>query len=182
MDESKWVAVSLGVALLSAIALLLRYRRSAVPIRRRMLAAMNLLFGVTIGTLALGHLAAVATKHALRTLDGPAPVFYAIGLALAVPSWWLVSHTRRVLTSVDGPTRATLGLNAWLAITLLALGIHNLPLATPGLLNVGYQLCAHRALSWVVAILAVMTYVGLFSASLVFLASGQSFEQFRGSQ
>ncbi len=182
VDESKWLTASMGLALVAVTVLLNRRRHSELPARRRVLAAMNLFFGVTIGTMAFGHLLAVTTKLALRTLEGPVPVFYLIGAALAVPSWWLIYHTRRVLASDEDHGRATLGLNAWLAITLLALGVHNLPLAAPGFLNIGYHLHSGRVVGWAIVGIAVVVNVGLFIGSVIFLASGQSFEQFRGIQ
>jgi len=180
VDESKWLTAAMGLAILAVMILLYRYRHSELPARRRILAAMNLFFGVTIGTMAFGHLLAVTTKLALGTLEGSPPVFYAIGIALAVPSWWLIHHTRRVLASDEEHGRATLALNAWLAITLLALGLHNLPLAAPAFFNMGYQLNSRRVVGWAIVGLAVAVNVGLFIGSLIFLASGQSFEQFRG--
>ncbi len=114
----------------------------------------------------------------MGTLEGPIPLFYAIGIALAVPYWWIIHHTRRILVSDD--KRTTLVLNVWLAATLLALGIHNLPLAAPGFLNIGYQLHSHRAVGWAIVSIAVVVNVGLFVGSLIFLMSGQSFEQFSG--
>ena len=180
VDESKWLTVSMGFALLAVTVVLYWLRHPVIPVRRRILAAMNLFFGITIGTMALGHLLAVTTKLAVRTLEGPVPIFYAIGAALAIPSWCLVYHTRRVLASDHDHGRSTLGLNAWLAITLLALGIHNLPLAAPGFLNIGYHLHSGRVVGWAIVSLAVVANLGLFIGSLVFLASGQSFEQFGG--
>jgi hypothetical protein len=114
--------------------------------------------------------------------EGSLPVFYLIGIALAVPSWWLIFHARRLLKVDDGLERATLGLNAWLAITLLGLGIHNLPLAAPGFLNIWYQLHSGRVVGWAIVAMAVVVNMGLFIGSLIFMASGQSFEQFRGIQ
>ena len=179
VDESKWLAVSMGFALLAVSVLLYRHHHSDFPARRWILAAMNLFFGITIGTMALGHLLAVTTKLALGTLDGSVLVFYLIGAALAVPSWWLIYHTQRVPPSDDDDGRATLVLNAWLAVTLLALGVHNLPLAAPALLNIGYQLHSGRVVGWAIAGLAVVVAVGLFIGSVIFMASGRSFEQFR---
>ncbi len=130
--------------------------------------------------MAFGHLLAVTTKLAMRTLDGSVPLFYLIGVALALPSWWVIYHTQRVLTSDDNQGRATLLLNAWLSVTLVALGVHNLPLAAPGFLNIAYHLNSGRAVGWAITGIAVVVNVGLFVGSLVFLASGQSFGQFRG--
>jgi len=180
VDESKWLTASMGFALLAVTILLYRYRHSNLPARRRVLAAMNLFFGVTIGTMAFGHLLAVTTKLAWGTLEGSALVFYVIGTVLAVPSWWLVHHTRRVLASDDDHGRTTVVLNAWLAITLLALGVHNLPLAAPAFFNIGYHLHTRRVVGWAMLGMAVVINVGLFIGSLIFLASGESFEQFRG--
>ena len=180
VDEGKWLSASMGLALLAVSVLLYRHRHSDLPARRRVLAAMNLFFGVTIGTMAFGHLLAVTTKLTLRTLEGSVPVFYVIGTALAVPSWWLIYHTRRVLTSDDDHGRGTLVLNAWLAITLLALGVHNLPLAAPAFFNIAYHLHSRRVVGWAIVSTAVVINVGLFIGSLIFLASGQSFEQFSG--
>lgn len=182
VDESKWLTASMGSALLAVTVLLYCHRHSDLPGRRRVLAAMNLFFGVTIGAMAFGHLLAVTSKLALGTLEGSVPVFYLIGIALAVPSWWLIYHTRGVLTRDGGHGRATLGLNAWLAMTLLGLGIHNLPLAAPGFLNIWYHLHSGRVVGWAIVAMAVVVNVGLFIGSLIFMASGQSFEQFRGIQ
>ena len=180
VDESKWLTAAMGIALLAVTILLYRYRHSDSPVRRRVLAAMNLFFAVTIGTMAFGHLLAVTTKFAMGTLEGSILVFYLIGAALAVPSWWLIYHTRAVLACDDEQARATLVLNAWLAITLLAMGVHNLPLAAPAILNIGYHLHSRRVVGWAIVSISVVVNVGLFIGSLIFLAQGQSFEQFRG--
>jgi hypothetical protein len=182
VDESKWLPVSMGLALAAVATQLYRQRPSDLPTRRRILAAMNLFFAVTIGTMAFGHLSAVTAKLASGTLEGSVPVLYAIGIAVALPSWWLVYHTRSVLASGDDYGRATLSLNAWVSITLLALGLHNLPLAVPGVLNIGYHLHSGRIVGWAIVGAAIVVHVGLFIGSVIFLASGQSFEQFRGVQ
>lgn len=178
VDEGKWLTVSMGLALLSVALLLYRHRER--PARRRVGAAMNLFFGVTIGTMAFGHLLAVTTKLAVGTLRGSLLAFYAIGVALAVPSWWLIHHGRGFFTSDEDQRRMTLVLNAWLTTTLLAFGLQNLPLAAPGLLNIGHQLHSRAVVGWAIAGLAVVVNLGLFIGSLVFLASGQTFEQFSG--
>lgn len=180
VDESKWLTISLSLALTTVAFLLWRLRRPARPTRQRVAMALHLCFGLTIGTMAFGHLAAVTTKAMLGTLEGSAAVYYAIGLALLVPSCWLVWQTRKVLASRGEHGRKTLLLNGWVAATLLVLGLHNLPLAAPAFANIGYQLSRRPALRWLFAGLAVLVTVGLFIGSLIFLASGQTFEQFRG--
>lgn len=177
VDESKWLTASMGLALLAVAILLYWHRHSNLPTRRRVLAAMNLFFALTIGIMAFGHLLAVTTKLAMGTLEGSVAVFYLIGVALAIPSWWLIGHTRTLLAS-DEQGRAMIVLSAWVATTLLGLGIHNLPLAAPAFLNIGYKLHSRRMVGWAIVGLAVVINVGLFIGSLIFLASGQSFEQF----
>ena len=182
VDESKWLTAAMAIALLAATALLIGQRRSALSVRRRVLAAMNLFFGVMIGTMAFGHLLAVTTKLAIGTLDGPILLFYLIGVVLAAPSWWLIVHTRKLLAPNQRPGPATLALNGAVAVTVLGLGVQNLPLAALALFNIGYQLHSRRAVGWAIVGLAVVANVALFVGSLVFLMSGQSFEQFSGME
>ena len=180
IDESKWLPVSMALAFLAVAIMLYRHRHSHNQARHLVLAAMNLFFGVTIATMTFGHISAVTAKLALGTLEGSILVFYLIGIVLAVPSFWLIYHARRVLASDVEHGRATLALNSWLAITLLVLGIHNLPLAAPAFFNIGYHLHTRRLVGWAIVGLAVVVNVGLFIGALIFMASGQSFEQFRG--
>jgi hypothetical protein len=178
VDEGKWLSASMAVALFVVVVLCRRHRHR--PSTTRVAAAMNLFAGTTIGAMAFGHLLAVSIKLALGTLrDGSLVVFYVIGIVLAVPAALVIRHTWHILTRDDAGQR-TIVLNAWLSITLLALGLHNLPLAAPSLLTIAYQLHSRRAVGWAIVGLAVVMNVGLLVASLIFLASGQSFEQFRG--
>ncbi len=85
VDESKWLTMSMGLAFLAVAFQLHRHRRSDFSPRHRVLAAMNLFFGVTIGTMALGHLLAVTTKLAMGTLEGSLPIFYGIGIVWPRP-------------------------------------------------------------------------------------------------
>ena len=179
VDESKWLTASLAVALLAVVLMTIR-RRPDVSGRQQALAAMSLFFALTVGMMAFGHLLAVSVKLALGTLEGSIAPFYAIGVALAVPSWWLVAHTPQVLTADVSPPTTTITLNAWVVATLLVMGLHNLPLAVPGLLTIAYASQSRRAVGWVLVGLFVAITLSLFVGSLVFLASGQSFEQFRG--
>jgi hypothetical protein len=180
IDESKWLPLSMTVAFLAVAAHLYRSRTSELSTQRRTLAAMNLFFGLTLGTMAFGHLLAVTVKNSQGTLEGSVPLLYAIGISLAVPSWALVHHARGLFDSNETRGRITLILNAWLAATLLLLGPHNVPLAVPGFLNAGYQLHSNRIAGWAILSMAVIVNLGLFVGALFFLASGQTFEQFRG--
>jgi hypothetical protein len=76
--------------------------------------------------------------------------------------------------------RTTLLLNGWIALTLLVLGIHNLPIAAPAFINIGYHLHSRKVVGWAILSIAVLLNVGLFIGSVIFLLSGQSFEQFSG--
>ena len=180
VDESKWMPVAMSLALVAVATLLYGNRGSHLPVRRRIAAALNLYFGLTIGMMAFGHTLAVTTKQLSGTLEGSPALLYLIGLAVGTPSWWMVAHTRQVLASDGGHERRSLVLNVWLAITLLALGAHNLPLAIPALFNIAYQRHSRPAVGWAIVSLAVVVCVGLFVGSVIFFASGQSFEQFRG--
>jgi hypothetical protein len=182
VNESKWLPASMGLAFLTLTILLYRHRQSNLPTRDRVMAAMNLFFGTMIGTMAFGHLLAVTTKLATGTLKGSVLVFYVIGIALAVPSWWLIHHARGMLATDRNHGRMTLALNDWLAITLLVLGIHNLPLAAPAFFNIGYYFHSRRGVGWAIVSMAVVVNVGLFIGSLIFMASGQSFEEFSGTR
>ena len=178
IDEGKWLPLAMALAFISAIVLYLRHRQSQITAKRLVLAVMNLFVGVTLLTMAFGHLLAVTTKLALGTLQGSVPKFYVIGIALIVPSLAVVFHTRRILGSgVDHGLR-TITLNAWLATTLLVLGIHNLPLAAGAIINIGYHVHSRRLVGWVIVSLAVVLNVGLFVGAMIFLLSGQSFEEF----
>ena len=179
VDESKWLTASFGVALL-VVALMTIRNRSVVAGRHRAMAAMSLFFALTVGTMAFGHLLAVSVKLALGTLEGSTAKFYLIGVALAVPSWWLVAHAACLFRASAPHQPATLRLNAWVVGTLLLMGLHNLPLAAPGLINIAYLVPSRRAVAWVLVGLFVAINLALFAGSLVFLASGQTFEQFRG--
>ncbi len=50
LDDGKWPAAAMGLALLAITFLLYRHRHAGLPARRRVLAAMNLFIGVTIAT------------------------------------------------------------------------------------------------------------------------------------
>ena len=183
VDEGKWLTASMSLAAAGVGLLSLRHRGSAVPVRHRIMAALNLNAGVTVGSMACGHLLAVATKLALGTLrEGSLLIFFAIGISLLIPSWMVTRHTRVLLARNHEGRPTTVLLNAWLAFTLLMLGLHNLPLAAPALFTIAYCVHSGRVMGWVIVSTAVTFNVGLFAASLAFLASGQSFEQFRGAE
>lgn len=179
VSENKWLPVAMSAALVSVAVLLARFRGSEVPATRIVMAAMNLFAGVMLATMGAGHMLAVTTKLLLGTLAGSPLVLYPIGVAVLVPSCWIIAHTRAILGNADAG-RTTTGLNAWMAVTLIALGLHNLPLAAPSLLNIGYRFHSRRATGVAIVSMAVVLNMALFIGALIFMASGQSFEQFSG--
>jgi hypothetical protein len=180
LNEGKWLAASMTLAASTVSAMAWRIRHSEMQPRSRTSALMDLFFGITMGTMAFGHLFAVTLKIALGTLEGPVIGLYALGIALALPSWLLLFGAMRRLIWPREHVSTTTALNAWLAGTLLILGLHNLPLAAPGILNIGYQLHSKRLVGWAFVTLAVVLNTALFIAAVIFAASGQSFEQFSG--
>lgn len=179
VDESKWLSGSMAMAAVAVAWLLYRCRREEWTSRATICAAMNLFFATTIGTMAVGHLLAVTVKYTAGTLDGTPSLLYVIGGALAVPSWWLAHQAVR-LSESSGATHRALLLNAWTGGTLLAMGLHNLPLAAPAILNILYARQSHPFVGHALVTIAILLHAGLFIGALVFAASGQSFEQLRG--
>lgn len=179
VSENKWLPVAMSAALASVAVLVIRYRGSNLPATRLVMASMNLFAGVMLATMGVGHVLAVTTKLLIGTLEGSPLVLYPIGVAVLVPSCWMIAHTRAILGH-QGAGRTTTGLNLWMAVTLMALGLHNLPLAAPSLLNIGYRLHSRRAIGMAIVSFAVVFNVALFIGALVFMASGQNFEQFSG--
>ncbi|HJU41410.1 MAG TPA: hypothetical protein VJ691_01300 [Vicinamibacterales bacterium] len=176
VGEGNWLPLAMGSGFVAAGLLLFAIRNTAIPLRQRILATMNLFTGVMLLILGSGHLLAVTTKLLQGTLRGSAALFYVIGIAVVTPAWFLVRHTRAILDS--GAPRTTVQLNLWMAITLVVLGIVNLPLALPALYNLGYSLHRRRWVGWAIVTIAAITCVGLFIGGLIFMASGQTFEEF----
>ncbi len=180
LNEGAWLTWSMALSF-ALVAVSTRRHWRALSNRDRVMSAMNLFYGCMIGTMAVGHLLAVTIKAFQGTLEPSWWSIYLLGLVLAVPAWWLVAGAYR---SEQEPGRfgtMTL-LNAWLGVCLLGLGLHNLPLAAPAALNIAYQCHARRAVGWTIASVAVAANLALFVGSLMFLASGQTFEQFRGME
>lgn len=178
--EAWWLPFSLVVATIAAT-LFWRGVPSGVDARTRTLAAMNRFYGATFLTMAFGHLLAVTVKLANGTLRGSAAsavLFYAIGIALAVPAALVARHAGRIVASADHG-RATVRLNAWMALTLLAMGLHNLPIAAPGFLNIAYHRHERPLAGRAIVALIVVANAFLLIGSLIFAASGLTFEEFR---
>ena len=180
LDESKWPATSMIVASLVLAVRVRAQRRRGLGLRFDILWAMNAFYGWMIGIMAFGHLLAVGIEAVQGTLEGSLPLLVLLGVALGVPSWWLALRAGSLVAEEGPGRRRLLALNVWLVACLLAVGVHNGPLAAPGALNVAYQLHSRRVVGWTIVTAAVVSSVAMLIGSLYFLASGQSFEQFKG--
>ena len=176
VGEGNWLPLAMASAFAAIGVLLVVIRNRPIPIRRRVLALMNLFTGVMLLIMGFGHLLAVTTKQLQGTLRGSALLFYAIGIAVVLPAWFVARHTREILAAADA--RSTVRLNAWMAGTLAILGIVNLPLAVPAFCNIGYSLHRRGWVGWTIVAVATLACVGLLVGGLIFMASGQTFEEF----
>jgi hypothetical protein len=180
VNEGTWLPIAMATALVTIVVLHVKCRHTT-PSRPLIMSMMSLFAGVTLAIMGAGHLLAVATKQAQGTLEGSPWLLYPIGIAVLVPSALIVRHTRALLAANDAPRR-TVGLNAWLAGTLVVLGVFNIPLAIPVLLNIGYRLHVRRAAGVAIVGAAILIQAGLLVGGLIFMASGQNFEQFSGME
>jgi len=181
LNEGAWLTWSMGLAFLLVLGLIFQ-RRSALSDRGDVLGIMNLFYGSMLGTMGFGHLLAVTIKSLQGTLEPSLWLMYVLGLVLAVPGWWLAASARRPVAG-DRIERRMFALNVWLVVALLVLGLQNAPLAAPGLLNIAFrQFGKQRLVAWTIAGVALAANLALFVGSLVFWASGQTFEQFRGME
>ncbi len=182
LNESRWPALAMAVAALVITLSWRRLRRSA-PSPSWAEGVLDVAFGCLVGVMAFGHLLAV-TIHLVRgdTLRSPPALLYLIGLVLMVPAAWLVVGTIRSAGRSGGSSRTPIRLNVWLVIALLASGPHNGPLALPAVLRLVHAAVTRQPLRWMLAGLAAACYVALLVGSVVFAASGQSFEQFSGME
>jgi hypothetical protein len=176
IGEGNWLPLAMATAFAASGGLFFSIRDRTIPQRQRILALMNLFTGVMLLVMGFGHLLAVTAKFLQGTLRGSAFLFYAIGIAIVLPAWFVVRHTRAILAA--GDARTTVKLNAWMAITLAVLGIVNLPLAVPAFCNIGYSLHRRRWVGWTMVAVALGSGLFLLIGGLIFMASGQTFEEF----
>jgi len=179
LEEGKWLATAMFLSFIAVVLRLGRSRAEGMTHRQVILGAMNLFYGCMIGIMAFGHLLAVTVKLFQGTLEGSLWVLVPLGLALAIPSWWLALGIGRFVRDEERWRKRTITLNACLGISLLTFGLNNLPLAVPAALNIAYQLHARRAVGWTIVTVTIAANLALFVGAVVFWASGQSFEQFK---
>lgn len=160
VGEGNWLPVAMVIAAACAVSALKHSR----------LAAMNLFVGVTLLVMGSGHVLAVTTKMMQGTLSGSAPLLYAIGVAILVPAGLLVGHARG--------TRSP-QYNFWMVVVLVLLGLINIPLAIPALLNIAYARHSKPLTGRIIAGAWTAVVAGLFVGGMLFLLSGaQTFEEF----
>jgi hypothetical protein len=181
LNPGQWLLYSLGTAVVAAAILLKCRHRAGRLDRETWAAAMHLHAGLLVGGMATGHLVAVTVKLLRWGVAGSVPLLYLIGVALLAPSAMLVVHARRLLARPEARPRQTIVLNLWQILTLVALGISNLPLAVPALLNIAYAYHTRPVTGRALAGLLLVFSVALLAGFVVFLRSGQTFMQFSGS-
>lgn len=176
LTEQYWMPVAMVIAFI-AVGTRLRTDWSAASTRLRSLRALTLFYGVMIGIMASGHLIAVSIKAAQGTLQGSPWFLYTLGFSLAVPAWWLAAEALRAGLEDPLGLRRTVGLNGWLGLALMVIGPHNWPIAAPAVLNIAYRFQTQRAVGMAIVIVAGVGYAALFAGALMFMASGQTFEE-----
>src|SRR5688500_9189297 len=145
-------------------------RHSRFPARDRVMSAMNLFVGVTLFVMGAGHLLAVTTKLLQGTLNGSPGLLYLIGAAIVVPSAVIIVRANRSAAAVA---------NGWMAATLVVLGLINIPLAIPALLNVAYSRHSRAGTGSLIVAMFLLVNVALFAGGMMFLLSGaRTFEEF----
>jgi len=169
VGEGNWLPIAMAIALATVAVQWTRHSRFAA--RARVMEAMNLFVGVTLLVMGVGHLLAVTTKLLQHTLNGSPALLFAIGVAIVLPSALIVFNA-------NGAKAAAF--NGWMAATLVVLGLINVPLAIPALLNIAYSKHSSARTGAVIVVAFVLVNLGLFAGGMLFLLSGaRTFEEFR---
>ena len=104
-------------------------------------------------------------------------------LAMVVSVIVVVAQARRYRRQGVPRKSSTLcGLNLFYGsmLGLMAIGPQNWPLAAPSVLNIAYRFQVRPAVGLAIVGVVGVGYLALFAGAVVFLASGQTFEQFQG--
>jgi FtsH-binding integral membrane protein len=168
VGEGNWLPLAMAIALATVAVQWLRHSRFTT--RNRIMAAMNLFVGVTLLVMGIGHLLAVTTRLQQGTLNGSPALLYLIGVAILIPSAFIVVSANRAQAAAS---------NFWMATTLVALGLINIPLAIPALLNIAYSRHSRARTGSLIAGLFLLVNVALFTGGMLFMLSGAcTFEEF----
>jgi hypothetical protein len=169
VGEGNWLPMAMAIAL-ALVAV--RWRRPSLGgTRARVMTAMNLFVGVTLFVMGVGHLLAVSTKLAQGSLNGSPGLLYVIGVAIVVPSAFLIVTAGRAKAAAA---------NGWMAATLVVLGLINIPLAIPPLLNIAYSRHSRASSGSLIAGAFLLVNAALFAGGMLFMLSGaRTFEEFR---
>ncbi|HYE87294.1 MAG TPA: hypothetical protein VEA16_13125 [Vicinamibacterales bacterium] len=160
VGEGNWLPIAMAIGAIAAL----------TSLRRGRLAAMNLFVGVTLLTMGVGHLLAVTTKLLQGTLGGNPALLYVIGVVIVVPATLLIRHAN--------DSRAGTW-NGWMAAALIALGLINIPLAIPALLNIAYCRHSRQRTGQLIIGAWLLINAGLFAGGMMFMLSGaRTFEEF----
>jgi hypothetical protein len=168
VGEGNWLPVAMAIAL--AVAATTWVRHAGRSKRERIHEAMNLFVGVTLLVMGVGHLLAVSTKLLQGTLNGSPALLYLIGVAIVIPSALVILNANRAKAAAS---------NGWMAATLVVLGLINIPLAIPALLNIAYSKHSRARTGVAIVVLFVLVNLGLFTGGMLFMLSGaRTFEEF----
>ena len=112
----------------------------------------------------------MTTKLLQGTLNGSPALLYLIGVAIVIPSALIVLNANR---------SAAPAFNGWIAATLAVLGLINIPLAIPALLNIAYSKHSRARTGSIIVVSFVLVNLGLFTGGMLFMLSGaRTFEEF----
>jgi len=176
--ERNWLPMAMLCAAAAAVAFNLRARTIGTKSVDRIFAAIALLFATTIGVMASGHFLAISILYFSGELSRSLGFLYAVGLLTALPAGVLGVLALRTLRTERVQTRGLIAAHLWLGATLLAMGLHNAPLAAPALANILYHQASNPLTRRLILAAILVGYIGLFVGSVVFMASGQDFEEF----
>ena len=168
VGEGNWLPVAMTIALATVIAVSVRGAHATA--RDRIQAAMNVFVGVTLLVMGIAHLLAVTTKLLQGTLNGSPALLYPIGVAIVIPSALIVFNANRAKAAT---------FNGWMAAALVVLGLVNIPLAVPALLNIAYSKHSSARTGLVIVVAFVLVNLVLFTGGMLFMLSGaRTFEEF----
>ena len=169
VGEGNWLPIAMAMGLAAVIAVSVRGGHASA--RERTQQAMNVFVGVTLLVMGIGHLLAVTTKLLQGTLSGSPAVLYAIGVAIVTPAALIIRNANRAQAAAC---------NGWMAVTLVVLGLINIPLAIPALLNLAYSRHSRGRTGAIIVVSFVLVNLGLLVGGMLFMLSGaRTFEDFR---